>query len=272
MRWTEQQRVELKARWASGERPVHIRRAMGLTNGQLAGFRTRHTLHTPVRRRSFANPDAISVVTGTTRFPSTVTDRGAALKPGQYQSKLGKRVEKGRWRGMPIYALTLEERATCPKDCKLWVACFGNHMHLARRMRHGPALERKLWVEMGALQTRHPAGFVLRIHLLGDFYSVGYVEMWREALSAFPALHVFGYTARQDRIGRSVAALRGEMWDRFAVRTSGALAGPRTLVIENEGDAPAGAIVCPAQTNKTRSCGTCGLCWQTQKPIAFIRH
>ena len=34
--------------------------------------------------------------------------------------------------------------------------------------------------------------------MLGDFYSVEYVDLWAEALVAFPALNVFGFntTAR----------------------------------------------------------------------------
>lgn len=116
---------------------------------------------------------------------------------------------------------------------------------------------------------------MVRLHILGDFYSIGYLEMWREALDAFPALNVFGYTARgpRDRIGRAVAALRDRQWERFAVRTSGATSGPRTFVVQSETDpAIGGAILCPAQTNKTRACSTCALCWATKKDIAFILH
>ena len=42
--------------------------------------------------------------------------------------KLGKKVTKGKWKGFPIFTLTLEERATCPKSCQHWATCYGNNM------------------------------------------------------------------------------------------------------------------------------------------------
>jgi len=276
MRWTTEQRAELEHRWnVLKQTPRVIRREMGITRGQLAGRVTKYTLQSQGVPR-FHNPDAPAVWEGRTRFPGQVTSEGAALKPGTFQRKLGKRVTKGKWKGMPIYSLTLEERATCPKDCKLWTACYGNNLHWAKRMSHGPALEAKIWVELRALARRHRrTGFVVRLHILGDFWSVGYVELWAEALDAFPGLRVFGYTAWQPttRIGRALAALRDLRWDRFAIRTSGATQGPRTLVVKDERGAKlSGAIVCPVETGKTACCGTCSLCWATTKPIVFIEH
>ncbi len=32
------------------------------------------------------------------------------------------------------------------------------------------------------------------------------------------------------------------------------------------------AIICPAQTGKADSCGTCALCWHTKRRIAFLQH
>ena len=43
------------------------------------------------------------------------------LQPAGQNNKIGKGdnvVIKGKWRGMPCFTLTLEERATCPSDCK----------------------------------------------------------------------------------------------------------------------------------------------------------
>jgi hypothetical protein len=36
----------------------------------------------------------------------------------------------------------------------------------------------------------------MRVHNLGDFYSVEHVELWRTLLERHPALRVWGYTAR----------------------------------------------------------------------------
>jgi hypothetical protein len=191
---------------------------------------------------------------------------------------LGPFVRKGKWKGFPIFSLTLEERATCPRTCSQWLTCYGNNMGRSIRYEAGPVLEAQIWRELIALQKQEPQGFVVRLHILGDFYSVNYVRMWKRALQTFPALHVFGYTARNslpgrknpDPIGVAIEDLRTRMWDRFAVRTSGAHTGPRTKVIADEKD-KGDAIVCPAQT-RGRTCATCALCWSTRKPIAFLQH
>jgi len=197
------------------------------------------------------------------------------LKSGHNSRKIGKVVTKGPWKGLPIYTLTLEERATCPRDCKAWGSCYGNNMHLAERLVHGLEFEAALEREIDALAARHADGFVVRLHVLGDFYSVGYVEMWRRALWRHPCLRVFGYTARHpqtDPIGLAVYRLSTEMWSRFAVRFSGrGLAERGTSIVDDAGEA-ADAIVCPAQTGLTDCCATCGLCWQSRRNIAFLRH
>jgi len=271
--WPPERRAELERRWHAGEKPRAIRAAMNLTCGQLAGRVTTYNLHHRRKPMSLHVGHA-ALSEGRSVFPHSVGFSGNVLRPGKYQVKLGDRVTKGAWAGMPIFTLTLEERATCPRDCAMWAACYGNHMHWAKRAPHGTELEGRLWSELSELQERHPRGFVIRLHVLGDFYSVPYVNHWREALEAFPALRVFGYTAwqRGTRTGDAIAALRDSSWSRFAVRTSGADDGPRTSVIECATDAPEGVIVCPAQTGKTRSCATCSLCWATTKPVAFVRH
>ena len=44
------------------------------------------------------------------------------------------------------------------------------------------------------LDIDHPNGFAVRLHNLGDFYSLQYVALWRRLLARHPALHVWGYT------------------------------------------------------------------------------
>lgn len=215
-----------------------------------------------------------------TLYPSTVVEPVGrrAIKGGHNSAKIGGMVRKGRWRGFPIYTLTLEERATCPTACRHWRSCYGNKMHLAERMAHGAALEWRLEREVAVLELAHPGGFALRLHSLGDFYSLAYVELWRRLLERHAALHVWGYTARVDvegdRVARAIAlVVRDFGWRRFAVRFSDAMmARCCTVSIEHPIQAPAGAIVCPEQTGRTESCSTCALCWQTTRPIAFIQH
>lgn len=129
------------------------------------------------RERAALKPGAAPLVEARTVYPATVVDAEESprlLVSGANQGKIGKRITKGPWRGLPIYCLTLEERATCPASCHEWDSCYGNAMHLARRHRHGPELERLLSAELGHLAERHPDGFAVRLHILGDFYSVRY--------------------------------------------------------------------------------------------------
>lgn len=229
---------------------------------------------------------------GRTKFPSRVrvSPTTGPLMPGAYSAKLGSVVAKGGWRGMPIYSLTLEERATCPRSCHHWSTCFGNGMPLAWRHRAGIGLETGLHRQLGRLQRKHPGGFVVRLHVLGDFYSVRYLERWAAWLDLYPALHVFGYSAWpvDTAIGAAVQGLAARRWHRFAVRLSSTEPGPRRAVTiwempKFDGLVSIGsgsknlhaAIVCPAQLGKTRSCGSCALCWSPaarERTIAFIAH
>lgn len=222
-------------------------------------------------------PDHEAAKKGRTLFPTRVFWPGfdnRVLKSGHNSRKIGAFITKGRWKGMPIYTLTLEERATCPRTCRQWLDCYGNNMHFAERFIVGDgALESRLYRELDALDKEHPDGFAVRLHVLGDFYSVEYVAQWALWLDMFPALHVFGYTAHHPHsdIGSLIARLSRENWERFAIRFSNAGLPERGAeVIDHDEDTD--AIVCPAQTGKTDCCGTCGLCWQTRRNIAFLRH
>ncbi|HCB75147.1 MAG TPA: hypothetical protein DEP91_03095 [Sphingomonas bacterium] len=216
-----------------------------------------------------------AVVDARTLFPSTrrhVEETKRILKSGMNQRKLGRMVLKGRWRGFPIYALTLEERATCPSTCAMWRACYGNGMHMAERVVHDDEFEVVLRLELESYQALHPGGFVVRLHVLGDFYSVDYVRLWQRALTNLPALNVFGFTARErsDPIGRELRKVAGRFGRRFAMRWSGE-SGPMGAVTVERGAATP-ITVCPAQQREDRFCGNCGLCWHSKAPVAFWRH
>ena len=65
-------------------------------------------------------------------------------------------------------------------------------MHLAQRMQAGPDLEWRLEREVALLDIEHPDGFAVRLHELGDFYSVEYVKLWGKLLECNPGLHIWG--------------------------------------------------------------------------------
>jgi hypothetical protein len=239
----------------------------------------------PLNGQSATMPgfDHPAMMQGRTIFPSTVRsvsrsiDDRWALKSGEHSKKIGAVIHKGRWRGFPVFVLSLEERATCPRSCQHWRSCYGNKMHFAERIQAGPDLEWRLEREVALLDIDHPRGFAVRLHNLGDFYSVQYVALWRRLLARHSALHVWGYTARwdvaRDPIARALAALVQDQWERFAIRFSNAPSESRsTISVEHPYQKPPDAILCPEQVGKTESCSTCALCWQTERRVAFVQH
>lgn len=198
-----------------------------------------------------------------------VTDYASRLlKPASSNDKLGNGsnvIAKGHWRGFAMYSLTLEERSTCDRSCQQWSNCFGNNMRFAHRVGADDPdlLMLRLNDELDHLSRVHPDGFVIRLHVLGDFFSVDYVDFWADALRAYPSLRLFGYTHRTGSIGEAIAKhlQNDRAWIRFSDK-----GGTMSANVNGEG------IVCPEQSGKTASCLTCGLCWTTTKAIAFIEH
>lgn len=220
-----------------------------------------------------------ALVSKNTIYPGTVispTDHPRCLIPGENNRKIGGLVSKGAWSGLPIFTLTLEERATCPTTCRHWRSCYGNQMHWSKRFRAGEELEKWLPMEVAMLLRANPQGVVVRLHVLGDFYSVEYVRLWAKLLDEHPGLNIFGFTARtnpSDPITRELVEMATTRWPRFAMRFSNApMELISTVSIEHPVQKPDDAIICPAQQGQTSSCGTCGLCWSTKKRIAFLQH
>ena len=97
-------------------------------------------------------------------------------------------------------------------------------------------------------------------------------EQYQRSLDAFPALHVFGFTARDpvtDEIGAHLYAMAASNWARFSVRFSGMQGSVMASRLADAGDPE--AIICPAQTGKTDCCATCALCWHSDRSVAFRR-
>jgi hypothetical protein len=194
--------------------------------------------------------------------------------------KLGKTVKSGIFKGMPIFTVTLEERATCSSTCDHWRTCYGNNMPFATRYSADSALIDAMEIELIELNRKHKNGFLVRLHILGDFYSVDYVNKWGEWLNQFENLYVYGYSERKSNtpIGKALDKLRKTHRQRFMVRVSGdfnrrtmtALSFDNPLALKQI--ARKQAFVCPVQENKTDSCGTCGLCWTAQKNVVFHTH
>jgi len=188
----------------------------------------------------------------------------------------GRYVKKGKLKGAEVYTLTLTERETCPSSCGHWDDCYGNNMPFAHRLEHGPELESRLMVEVADKCYKAMAKgrkVLVRLHVLGDFYSAHYVHVWHSLMSQFSNLNVWGYThvTANDNYDtyNALHRMRIEHGDRWAVRwsdTGGAFSA-------NSEELNYKGIVCPEQEGKTQACTTCSLCWDApDKNIIFKTH
>ena len=147
-----------------------------------------------------------------------------------------------------------------------------------------PNIDLILEKEIESLMLKHKEGIVIRLHVLGDFYSVEYVNFWEEMLLRHPKLCIFGYTARKgDNIAHAIWILNNRFSDRFVIRHSGNKEWDGKLIItqdafqENwkyaaEESFEGASFDCPEQTGKLKDCASCGLCWTTNKTVRFLSH
>jgi len=75
--------------------------------------------------------------------------------------------------------------------------------------------------------------------------------------------------AASAKIGKSITKFSTKYADRVRIRQSGNDGEKWSACTES---ANVDSIVCLAQTDKVKNCGTCGLCWTTPKPIKFFGH
>ena len=218
----------------------------------------------------------------TTRYQKSkrnLTDYSHSVLKKPSSKKLGsagRYVKKGKLKGAEVYTLTLTERETCPQSCGHWDDCYGNNMPFAHRLEHGRELEDRLIEEVGE-KCRKAASkdrkVLVRLHVLGDFYSVGYVQLWRKLLVLHKNLHVWGYThvtpSDNLQIYHELQTNLAGFSDRWAVRWSDT-GGEFSANSEELGTT---GIVCPEQEGKTEACTTCSLCWDApDKNIIFKTH
>ena len=199
------------------------------------------------------------------------------LKPVT-NKKLNKRVTKGKLAGYKVYTLTLEERATCPPSCHHWSTCYGNNMPFAHRLEHGQELIRRIGDEL----AEHGDKLLLvRLHVLGDFWSVEYVEAWAGWLAKYPNLAIWGYThnwpdspvPKERAIAEAITRTREAFPDRFNIRWSDRPDLPFSANSEDLQQPEKGkALICPEQLGGD-GCGKCTLCWdQPNRQIIFKTH
>lgn len=237
--------------------------------------------------------DRIAVEEGRSIFHAKgvtqVEDAKNLLVSGHSNAKIGRDVRHGLFKGYWIYTLSFEERATCPRSCHHWATCYGNNMPYAQRIDHRDtlALRWKLEAEINRLISSRDRngvqrpGILIRLHALGDFFSPAYVRFWAGMLAIHSRLAIYGYTAHspESEIGREIHCLKQAYGRRFAIRWSnGGLERDSTVPVLPGTTKVEGAFICPEQMNRTDGkgrplfCATCGLCWTTDKNVAFMEH
>lgn len=209
-----------------------------------------------------------------TRYPQTIRSPDATiLKPGVNNRKLGGVVKTGPLKGAVMYSLSLEERATCPKSCLLWEKCYGNNMPFAHRYDHtSPEFFPQLGAALDEICMSHKRVLV-RLHVLGDFFSPDYARWWGEQMNVRPELNIYGYTAHEptSAIGKelhTIALMHG--WHRAAIRFSGADLPVRSTCVKP--DRKSGSFICPEQLKQVKSCAACGACWNGETNVQFLPH
>lgn len=211
-----------------------------------------------------------------TKYPNSVKSPSQVplLKPGEYNKKLGGLVTKGPLKGAKVLSLSLQERATCPIDCAMWEICYGDNMPFAHRIDHAsPEFQLKLAEELQAACGTYNQVLV-RLHVLGDFFDPDYVRFWDDALSTFPNLNAFGYTAWKPEtpVGKTILKVISKRpWHRFAIRYSDLPQGTHAALVAGRHDA-VDSFWCPEQEGKTKSCATCAACWDGVKTVRFRVH
>jgi len=202
------------------------------------------------------------------------------LKSGRNNKKLGARITKGSWKGMPLYSLSLEERNSCPDYCEQWDNCYGNNMPFAIRYDHThPEFLPLLRKQLETLSMQHEAGFVIRLHVLGDFYCKEYVAWWRCMLNHISNLHIYGYTHHRNfsDVGYAIVKMNNKYKERCRVRFSDDTATlfSTSCVKGRPEDWHFGRtkLVCPEQIGRVPSCAACTICWESQdKSVVFFEH
>ena len=223
----------------------------------------------------------IAVLENRTIFRKNVKnpkDSQPVLKRADNNQKLGNGnyiIRKGKWAGFPLFYLTLEERKTCPTYCQFYSNCYGNNMYLAKRYKHGLELTQQIEKELNQLFSKYE-NIVIRLHVLGDFYSVSYVKFWNKMLKKYPGLHIFGYTARtKGEIYKEISVLNNIFSERVVIRYSTNrsynFVAKYHSYAASEGFS-GNYFQCPEQIGKVNSCIDCAACWQTTKTVKFLTH
>jgi len=186
--------------------------------------------------------------------------------------------------GHASYTLSLTEVESCPPSCRFIdpnskVPCKAMSYWTLTRYRYGAVLRARIAENLDALDTRHPNGFWIFLHVAGDLDvyrndDPEYALMWEQHLQDHPALNVWGNThcGRTSRIGQVVTRMNSMRGRRSVMRFSHDIGPYSSTTIRTKADRERGDFVCLADYLKV-SCMECALC--IDRPdlrVAFIER
>jgi hypothetical protein len=187
-------------------------------------------------------------------------------------------VRKGRWKGMKLFYVAVEEGKTCPTEC-LWgqtglcdAANYGG-MRFSVSQQFYKHVADQIATELKA----HQSGIVVRLHVSGDFPDADYADFWANKLKAHDRLHIWGHTHhRGDLLQRMHTELNLTYPDRALIRCSDSYDIPNSAVTTYPlGNAKQyDGVVCPATLTRSpqgpvikkygdlplATCATCAAC------------
>ena len=220
------------------------------------------------------SPTHQAIVNSQTMYRKNLHDAGNykyAVIKASTNIKLGNKVTKGHLKGARIFTLTLEERATCDSECEHWLDCYGNNMPFGHRFEANDALMVSIERDLDKLDAKGKP-YLVRLHILGDFFDLQYILFWRKQLKNRELLNIYGYTRNHPNkpLGYALKLLRKQYGERFAIRFSNYPDDPMSAQSEH---VSTDGIECPHQLGLSESCGDCTLCWtMLTKPVIFYDH
>lgn len=125
------------------------------------------------------------------------------LRPGEDNDKLTGYVTRGKWMGARILNVSGIERHHCPASCHFRNKCYGNGYFGYRFNIDRPEVQEKLYNECMEL-PKLGRGYAIRLHVVGDFPNVEYVDMWRTILQDRKDIKCFGFTANPINVNREL--------------------------------------------------------------------
>lgn len=222
-------------------------------------------------------------------------DGDRVLAVAENNPKLGGDIERrGREPSRVVY---LEEYSTCPDSCrfKRYGDCLGENTRADRYI-----VTPKFWEhadrEANLLHLNHARWF-LRLHGLGDFFSVDYVRRWIDLAERYPSMHIWGFTHRvpdsdigyaiKDAMARFPKRWRTHWSDCVAERGTAVCFDWHTLSLTDGIVDPVqyrdgiAYPICPEQLDRyvrrkpsaeIRTCADCRRCIVTETNVGFLFH